>query len=49
MVQKKFLGRSLPVNTALIPFAGAVAGTMAGGKAYSNEIKAQGKKLLNVM
>ena len=28
----QFLGRSLPVNTALIPFAGAVAGTMAGVK-----------------
>jgi len=26
----QFLGRSLPVNTALIPFAGAVAGGMAG-------------------
>ena len=41
----QFLGRSLPVNTALIPFAGAVAGTMAGvKKRIPNEIKAQGKE-----
>ena len=41
----QFLGRSLPVNTALIPFAGAVAGTMAGvKKRIPNEIKAQGRE-----
>ena len=28
----QFLGRSLPVNTALIPFAGAVGGAMIGAK-----------------
>ena len=40
----QFLGRSLPVNTALIPFAGAVAGGMMGvKKRIPQEIQAQGK------
>jgi hypothetical protein len=45
----QFLGRSLPVNTALIPFAGAVAGTMAGvKKRIPTEIKAQGKEAMDL-
>ena len=40
----QFLGRSLPVNTALIPFAGAVGGAMMGvKKRIPQEIQAQGK------
>ena len=40
----QFLGRSLPVNTALIPLASAIGGTVLGArKRIPQQIRAQGK------